>query len=393
MPALHLFILLSLSGACAMLRWNLRAFHTVAPAAPPASEEAPLISILIPARNEALRVTPCAVSLAKQEYPHYEVLFLDDQSDDGTSEVLRQLGYSEAQGARLRLLHGTPLPEGWTGKGWACHQLAAAARGEYLLFLDADTEHTPQMLASLLAHARATRASLLSAWPHLITRSWSERLILPLLPMALTSYPHAWLQRLQADPARAARFPRWLRRGLGAANGQCLFFERAAYDKIGGHAAVKHHLVEDVALGREVTLRIGEGLRLINANGRRISRVRMYTRFSEVWEGFTKNIRAAFENSLWLYLCGGVWTVLVYLLPFALAITAFSGWVAMEVGLIYLLRAMLARAFRTSWVGALFHPVALGLMVLIALNSWRRSAGSGVFWKGRRYAVTHSAND
>ncbi|HWL53499.1 MAG TPA: glycosyltransferase, partial [Chthoniobacteraceae bacterium] len=295
----------------------------------------------------------------------------------------------------FRILTGEPLPPGWTGKGWACHQLAraaTAAQGEYLLFLDADTEQTPEMLASAIALARESGADLLSAWPYLKAGSWSEKLVLPMIHLSLVFYPHALWQRLQRTPSRIAALPRSIRRGFGAANGQFLLFRREAYEKIGGHAAQKGHLVEDVALGRAIANRAGEGMRLINCDGTPIANVRMYTCFAEVWEGFTKNIRAAFEGSVGLYIGTGVMMTAVFFLPFVwiwLLEGAAFRLVAAQIGLIYLIRTVLMFRFRTPWLGTLLHPVGQFLCTTIALNSWRKSVGPGVTWKGRLYEVIH----
>lgn len=395
--AYQIVILLILLGGLGMLGWNLSAFRSVkrSAALPPGMTEAtaPLISVLVPARNEALRIAPCASSLAAQTYPNYEVLVLDDHSEDDTRGVLQRLGYVDAAtvpDAPLRILSGLPLPEGWTGKGWACQQLAVAAKGEYILFLDADTAHVPEMLSSALTLVQETRADLLSAWPRSITETWSEKLVIPIINLTLVSYPHARWQQIQENPERARRERnlRW----YGGANGQFLFFRRASYEQIGGHGSVRHHLVEDVALGREVAQRAGEGMRLINCDGSAISQVRMYTCFAELWEGFTKNARAVFENSLFFYFATGVWFTVVFVLPFVLVwfLSGAAFWLGVaQVGVIYAMRAILSVRFGTSWLGALFHPFGVVLAILIALNSWRCSAGKGVTWKGRRYDVIH----
>jgi len=382
--------LLLLAGA-AMMLWNVRAFRTVplVEQSGPEGLTGPMISVLVPARNEALRIGPCAASLACQRYPNFEVLVLDDHSEDGTADVLASLGYSGEPSAKLRILKGQPLPPGWTGKAWACHQLAAAARGEWLLFTDADTEHADAMLASTMAMARKTEAALLSAWPRLVTESWSEKLVLPILHLAFVYYPHAIWEWMTASPGRLARISPRFRRAFGAANGQFIFIQKAVYERIGGHAASRGHLVEDLALGRAAAK---EGLRLVNCDGSAISSVRMYTRFSEVWEGFTKNIRAAFENALGLYFLMGVVMSALFIGPFVFVWSARGPalWLVLaQIGVIYAIRIRLALRFGTSWLGCLLHPFGQLLTTAIGLNSWRCSAGKGVTWKGRRYEVVH----
>ena len=394
MVVYQIVILLLLLGAALLLLWNLGAFLTVRRSSqlPPGmtEENAPLISVLVPARNEERRIRACAGSLLAQTYPNYEVLVLDDHSEDRTRQILEELGYVEAPGARFRILTGRPLPGGWTGKSWACHQLAQAAKGEYLLFLDADTTHVPEMLTSALTLALETRADLFSAWPRPVTKTWSEKLVISVITLTLASYPHARWQQIQSSPERAKKekFRRW----YGGANGQFLMFKRSSYEAIGGHAAVRNHLVEDVALGREVAERAGEGMRLINCSGVTVSEVRMYNCFAEVWEGFTKNARAVFENSLFFYFFTGFWYLFLYLLPFVLVwfLSGTAFWLGVaQIGVIYFMRAVLTVRFRQSWMGALLHPFGVLLGMIIALNSWRCSATKGVTWKGRRYEVVH----
>jgi chlorobactene glucosyltransferase len=415
----QLLIAALLLGYLASLLINLRFFRTVAridsplasasalafaealPSEPTSSSSpnaapkpAPFISVLVPARNEEHRIAPCASSLACQQYPNFEVLVLDDHSQDQTAAVLRGLGYGDE--GKFRILTSTALPDGWTGKAWACHQLAQAAKGDYLLFLDADTEHHPAMLASALAVAQETNASLLSAWPRLVLGSWSEKLVLPIIHVSVVFYPFAlWEWLLKHVPFTKTQPPRFWRR-FGGANGQFLLFKRSAYDHIGGHTSVAQHMVEDVALGREVASRISEGLRLVNCDGSQISSVRMYTCLSEVWEGFTKNIRAVFEGNLSSYLFAGFLVNATLVLPFVFV--AFTRGVEQQIvlaqiALIYLIRIILTLRFGTTWFGCIFHPFGFILATLIGLNSWYRSAGSGVSWKGRNYAVVHPVEE
>jgi chlorobactene glucosyltransferase len=231
----------------------------------------------------------------------------------------------------------------------------------------------------------------LSAWPRLMTGSWSEKLIIPMIHLlALAVYPHALLLFFQARPTIAARMPRRLLRALGAANGQFLLFKRESYERIGGHASVRNHLVEDVALGREIALRIGEGMRLINCDGARFVQCRMYTRFAEVWEGFTKNVRPAFEDSPAVFLAIGWLQLCCFFAPCLFVFFPGSAWrlITSQVVLIYAIRLLLTIRFRTSWWSLLLHPVGHALAMSIAMNSWRKSAGSGVKWKGRIYRVS-----
>ena len=395
----HLAVTAFLMLVTCNIALNWRLFVAPRPHRFDRDKSTPLLSVLVPARNEALRITPCVQSLLNQDYPRYELLVLDDHSEDRTDEVVLALGLSREKSGPHRLLEGLPLPEGWTGKSWACHQLAGAARGEYLLFTDADTVHEPAALGALVRHAQETRASLLSAWPQQVTGTWSERAVIPLVyVLLLGALPHYLLHRLQCRPeyARGARGKSL--ETLGAANGQCLLFSRDAYETIGGHAAVRDHLVEDVALGRLIAGRTGEGLRLINCDGSKLVRCRMYTTFAEVWEGFTKNLRAAFAESTFAFWLFGVLQTAGLLLPFIFAcLPTINGrwwWIPVaQVVWIYMLRLVLAARFSTSWLGVGLHPVGQALSLLIGLNSWRLSAQKGVTWKGRLYRMNERTAD
>ncbi len=410
----HLAVLAGLLLGLAGVLANLATFDGLRSAEPPAAADAPRVSILVPARNEALNIGPCVRSLLAQDFPNCELLVLDDHSTDGTGGILRGLGLAEASvgeavrfprsspptagtqrvplqpaAAQPRVLNGTPLPPGWTGKGWACHQLSAQATGEFLFFTDADTEHAPGTVSAAVAYARRNRADLVSAWPRLVTVTWAEQLIVPMiLVLAMVLYPHWLLRFLQKHPHLAARLPRERQRLFGAANGQFMFFTRGGYDRIGGHAGEHSHVVEDVALGRAVASRMGEGMRLFNCESLQFSTCRMYRSFGETWEGFTKNIRPAFEKSLGGFLGLGAWQLCGYLLPFVFVFCTPRPLVFAQVGVIYLIRILLTLRFRTSWLGCVLHPVGQALGLAIGLNSWRRSARGGVSWKGRIYQVS-----
>jgi chlorobactene glucosyltransferase len=384
----HLVLVLVLLFSAVVLWVNLRLLPRLrceAEGSP--DEDAPLVSVLVPARNEAANIEKCVASLLAQDYPRFQVRVLDDHSEDDTAARVRALGLTEENGG---LVAGQDLPEGWVGKNWACHQLSRLAEGEYLLFTDADTVHAPEVLSALVRTAREHRADLVSAWPRQIVGHWSEKLVVSLLPFAgALYYPHGLLWWLGRYPGWRRMVPRGLRRHLGAANGQVLFFSRTGYDAVGGHEALRGHLVEDVALGRAMAERMGEGLWWVNVDSGGMVSCRMYRSLGQVWEGFTKNARAVFEESLWGFVFAGLGQVVLMILPFVWVFLPLPcrGLAGLEVGLILGLRAAVTVRLGGSWWSVWLHPLAWLMAVAIGLNSWRRTGGRGVVWKGRLYSV------
>lgn len=346
----------------------------------------PKVSVLVPARNEARNIEACVSSLLAQEYPDFELLVLDDNSTDGTADLVRRLIEIAGAGGKARVLNGAPLEHGWCGKNWACDQLAREACGEFLLFVDADTAHEPGMIAAAVETARHTRADLVTAWPRQVTKTLGEKLVIPIIYLIGFVFCAHWLVAvLQRFPRLAAALGAGVTRAIGSANGQFLFFKRDSYFKIGGHAAVRDSVVEDVALGREITARMGRGMRLCVCDAFRFSRVRMYRSFGETWDGFSKNLRAVFGRKrvlFWLFLLG---LLACFLLPSIRWLWREHAW--KQAVLVLVLRALVTVRCRTSWASVVLHPVSIVLVMAIALRSWWLSRGSGVEWKGRTYQV------
>ncbi len=366
---------------------NLLVFRGLRPAKPPLNP--PLVSILIPARNEELNIQACLSSLLAQDYPNWELIVLNDNSQDETGRIARQLTDAAKLGSRATVINGTELPAGWTGKNWACHQLARQAKGEYLFFTDADTKHKPGMVAAAIQFSESQNADLVSAWPRFVTCTLGEKLIIPVIGLVGFAFVAHWLVAvLQKFPGIAKVLGTRFTRALGTANGQFMFFKRSCYDRIGGHECVRANVVEDVALGREVSARMGEGLRLSVCEGFRFSEVRMYRSFLETWNGFSKNLRAMFEGQ-WLVF----WLFLLGLWAFFLAPFVKWSWVSgvsresvlWQIAIILGIRFIVTLRLRTSWIGALMHPVGVALVMAIGVRSWWLSRGRGVEWKGRIY--------
>ncbi len=333
---------------------------------PSADGDQPFVSVLIPARDEAAVIAATVRAWLAQTYANFELLILDDQSSDGTAETARQ---AAAGDLRLRLLPGAPLPEGWKGKNWACHQLSQAARGEILLFTDAEVRWSPDALSALLAEMSCSRADLLTVWPTQETRAWSERLVVPLMAFVIIGYL----------PVLAVHHIPWT--VFAAAMGQCLAFRRAAYQQIGGHAAVRSALVEDMAFAYAVKR---ARLRLRAADGAGLISTRMYRNWAEVRDGFAKNILSGHGDSLFFLFLSTLFHWSLFVFPWLwLFFEPLQGGLLIALGV--LTRALTAAVTRQRPLDALFLPVSVLLMTIVAARAvWWRFTG-GPRWKGRVY--------
>jgi chlorobactene glucosyltransferase len=244
----------------------------------PSDKGLPKLSVLVPARNAARHVGPCVASLVSQTYPDWELILLDDDSIDGTAAIARA---AAGDCERFRLLRGRPLPEGWLGTSWACQQLAAAARGEFLLFLAADVIAAPGMLQRAVATAIARRTDLLSGFPMALGESLGERF-------------RAWQQRLVVT----LFLPLWLvpfrnHCALVAANRAFLLFRQETYRRIGGHAAIRGSGVDHLALGRLVKQNRG---RVLFANLADLYACRIDRSGAKRWRGIVRTTARAFRR-------------------------------------------------------------------------------------------------
>ncbi len=354
-------------GNLVYLRW---VFHR---GAVENEESFPLVSVLVPARNESARIGACLEALARQDYPKLEVIVLDDCSEDDTAAIARSFD--------VRVIEGEPLPEGWIGKPHACARLAREARGEWLLFTDADVALAPDGVSRGLRTARATGADLLTALPRQRTGSFAEALAIPLLYFAVAGLL----------PMFAIPFLRWSR--LAAASGQFMLFRRSAYDRVGGHETVRAEIVEDVALALAIRR---ARLHLVIANGRDLASCRMYTSWAEVVEGFSKNAFAGLGGSavnlaILILMATALFVVPPIGLVWALVARApHSGltWFAVETSLALLSRLALAIEFRHPLWTVPLHPVAVCMALGIAVRSfWLTRFGGGVRWRGRKYDI------
>lgn len=321
------------------------------------------ISVLIPARNEEKNIATLLASIEREREIgrlDLEVLVLDDHSTDGTrEEVLASPGY----GFYVQLVDGKALPPGWTGKNWACHQLALRARGDVFIFIDADVSYTGEALAKSLAFFRDRKISFLSVFPKQILGSRFERMVIPLIDFLLLSFLPLPLVSKLKDPR------------ISAANGQWLVFRAEVYRQIGGHESVRGEILEDMRLASRVKK---SGLAMMTLIAGESPECRMYRSASEVWSGLSKNAFALLGGN---FLFPFVWSTLFFLdiLPWLLLV--FGVWGAVP----WILLRLTTRALTSFRSGphVLLHPVSMGLFLVIALNSLVWKIRGRASWKGR----------
>lgn len=348
---------------------------------PPAPEEAPLVSVIVPARNEAHNISACLATLLASDYPRFEVVVVDDQSRDGTSEIVRLI--AARSDGRLRLLEGEPPPPGWFGKAWACWQGYQAARGEVLLFADADTRHDDELLGHAVGGLRASGADLVSVLPRQRMLSFWERVILPQLFTAITLRYH------DVERINQARRPRGV-----IANGQFMLFQRTAYEEMGGHEAVRGEVVEDMALAQAVVARGGH---LLLAHADDLMETRMYRSLRGIIEGWTKNLAQGSRQAVprWLapvtpWLIALI-TLAVWVLPPVLLVVSIfeplmpgvQSWALLASAASALCWMLVNAAMRVPPQHGLIYPVGALIVALLVVRSAFR--GERVTWRGRRY--------
>lgn len=369
-------IALLLSLALLNLALNMRSLK-IPKRNPRVPHPAPLVSIIVPARNEEANIGPCLASLMKQDYPNFEIIVLDDNSEDATAAVVRRLSEGDS---RVHLIDGEPLPAGWAGKPHACWQAARQARGEWLLFTDADTVHSPDMLRRTLALALETRVALLSGFPRQLTEPLSQKIAIPMIYFIILSWaPLWWLHRSPRPVASVAI-------------GQFLLFSAKAYRGIGGHEAVKNRITEDLYLGAEIAKNGGRHLAVDLSD---LVSCRMYGSASAVWNGLTRAIYAVSSISP-----AGLAGLLVagyicFLAPFywlwkmafdSAFLPVWGPLVILQVALLFIMRRWVDARFKESLLSTMLFPLGITFIIAVVVNGMARQlSGAGVSWKKRIY--------
>jgi len=360
--------------------------------------DAPLVSVVIPARNEAHNIARCLRSVLAARYAALEVIVVDDHSTDGTGDIARAIGEADAAarhtgshhtgslqtGSRVRVIAAPDLPAGWFGKQWACHTGAQVARGTLLCFTDADTVHGPELLARSVNAVASRRADLFTVAGRQEMVTFWEKVVQPsVFAMLLSRY--GGLESMSRSTRPLDKI----------ANGQFILVRREPYERVGGHAAVRAHVAEDLRLAQLFTER---GLAMHMVLAREHLSTRMYASLGEIRRGWGKNVYAAGRDTLPLNAVTR--RLLPFIFPFpallplvplvvlALGLLGIAGdwaiWFGAIAGAVNMLFWMGVHGFSgLNPLWGLTHP--LGSVVLSGIFAEAAWKGSRVTWKDRSY--------
>jgi glycosyltransferase involved in cell wall biosynthesis len=330
------------------------------------------VSVIVPARNEQDCLADCLRTLTAQQGVSYEIIVVDDHSTDATTAIAAKFA--------VRVIKADPLPAGWSGKCNAAWSGARIAKGNWLLFTDADTKHEPESIATGLREARESDAGLVSYSPKQEVQRFAERALMPVIFAELAA---TYRPKDVCDPKSP----------VAAANGQYLLIRREVYDAIGGHASVAGAILEDVELARRVK-QAGYKLRFRTAD---VVRTRMYRSFTQMWEGWTKNLALLFPHPRRLAFKG----LLEFGVFVGCAAFAIVNWASRAIGpaliatvpLVAFLIPFETRIRRAhfDWLSSALAIFGLPLFAVLLLNSDRSHRRGLVRWKGREYGAAAGA--
>lgn len=367
MSAAGWFALVASAIPCALFTRNL-ALYRPAPAV-----EGPgkgRISVLIPARNEERNIGAALDAALASGGAELEIVVLDDGSTDATRAIVEKIAATDA---RVRLAEAPPLPPGWCGKVHACHQLSLQARGDTLVFVDADVRLRPGSVARFTALMESSGADFLSGVPRQILGTWMERLLIPLIHFALLGFLPFRRMRATTDPACAA--------GIG----QLVIVRRAAYDRAGGHAAIWNRIHDGLGLSR----RFREcGLRTDLFDATDTATCRMYDRAVDVWGGFAKNATEGIATPrlilpVTLLLAAG------QILPWLLILITPSPPAAFGCLLSLVPRLLACRRFCQPFAWAFTQPLGILFFLVIQWQAFfSRLLGRPAQWRGRAFTFS-----
>ncbi len=323
----------------------------------------PLVSVLIPARNEEKNICNLLEDLSSQHYENIEILVYDDLSEDNTGNLVRSCIKKDR---RIKLIEGTPLPDGWTGKNHACHRLSIQAKGDYLLFLDADVRVKKSIIINSLAHLEKYRLSLLSVFPVQNMQTFGEKVTVPVMNWILTGLLPLVLTRISSRPA------------LSAANGQFMLYRAEVYHRYRFHSEHRNSIVEDISIFRSVK-RKGLPAHTVLSNGD-IS-CRMYNSYKDAVNGFSRSVAEYFGGNLPVAALFALVTTFGFI-PALVLLPAFYQFTFLPLLLLH--RALISGLSRQHVLqNLLLAPVQQLSFCVIVIMAFRHKIWHNLNWKGR----------
>jgi chlorobactene glucosyltransferase len=350
---------------------------------PQAARNSPLVSVIVPARNEAHNIGICLSTLLNTSYGSCEVIVVDDGSSDGTADIARLL--ARRSRISVKVIETPPLPPGWIGKCWACHTGYQQARGELLLFTDADTRHDDELLPLAVGALQSCDAGMVTVLPRQIVESFWERVVLPHIFFVLQiSFAGIYGMDRTRNP----------RRVIG--NGQFMLFRRDVYEKLGGHQAIKAEVCDDLVMAQRT---IANGQRMLLAFATDVMETRMYHSLGEIVEGWSKNLARGGlltlgpvfgRIAIWL---GAVLLIAAWVLPvvvlvagiFVGALAPFRLAAAAITATSLLFWLCLYAYFGVKLSTSLAFPLGALVSAFLMIRSSVR--GNRVAWRGREYRL------
>ncbi|GAC1620362.1 MAG: hydroxychlorobactene glucosyltransferase CruC [Ktedonobacteraceae bacterium] len=344
------------------------------------------VSIIVPARDEERSIQRCVTSLLEQDYDNYEVIVVDDGSTDRTSAILDEIAHKHPHGDKLWVLRLRDLPPGWAGKPHALHRGVQEARGDWLLFTDADTWHAPSALRFSVNKALYKGIDLLSLGAKQELPGFWNKVMMPMAYLGISmQYP----MRLVNDPGSP----------VAIANGQYMLIRRASYTILGGYARpdLRNTLLDDRDLARLVK---EVGFRLLFVDGRHLVHVRMYSGLNEIWRGWRKNAFLGSRGGLSFVLLQLIGLPMISIVPFVLPFLSWLGGkkeqgvssteiqiaALLEMATTLAYRLWMDKQVRVPWYYAFTHPLAGALFEgILAQSAWNVLTHKGVDWRGRQY--------
>jgi len=335
--------------------------------------DGPMVSVLVPARNEERNIERCLNSLQNQFYKKYEILVLNDNSTDNTLEIINQISASDD---KVRVINGKPLPDDWYGKPYALHQMTQEAKGEILIFTDADTIHTPTSIAWAVTNMQGLKADMISGYVGQIFLSFGEIITVPMM-FFLTGF---------VIPLFLNRYTKlhW----FSAAIGQYIVVRKSVFDAIGGCESFKKKTSEDIYMSRYIKKK-GYNTRFLNITEH--VKCRMYDGYHAAIEGIGKNIFDFLGKSSFLIFFIMILIIIFLFLPFPLMfVSLFSGgpwtWhLVAVVGLNTLTWLFMFLGQRLNWWYGFLWPLMFINLIYMGLWSWFRTiSGRGFLWKDRK---------